>query len=134
MNIRDPQPGLRKAAGRTPPQAKTHDPPACVVAGLPPRPSDVAADPRGADHPLLSRVRQGAGVPGRMAHTGAWEMSVWRVGSKIPLNVYDGDRPVCQCHTPEDAARIVAAMNDPPRPPVREVHGGKLTAAGVKCD
>ena len=61
-------------------------------------------------------------------------MSVWRVGSKIPLNVYDGDRPVCQCHTPEDAARIVAAMNDPPRPPVREVHDGNLAAAGVKCD
>lgn len=36
---------------------------------------------------------------------------MWRVGSKVPLNVYDGDRPVCQCHTPEDAARIVAAMN-----------------------
>ena len=35
----------------------------------------------------------------------------WRVGSKVPLNVYEGDRPVCQCHTPEDAARIVAAMN-----------------------
>jgi hypothetical protein len=35
----------------------------------------------------------------------------WRVGSKVPLNVYDGDRPVCQCHTPEDAARIAAAVN-----------------------
>ena len=105
-----------------------------MVAGLPPLPADVAADPRGADYALLSRVRERDRVPGRMAHTGAWEMSVWRVGSKIPLNVYDGDRPVCQCHTPEDAARIVAAMNDPPRPPVREVHGGKLTAAGVKCD
>ena len=40
-----------------------------------------------------------------------WHMS-WRVGSKVPLNVYEGDRPVCQCHTPEDAARIVAAMNN----------------------
>jgi hypothetical protein len=27
---------------------------------------------------------------------------VWRVGSKVPLNVYEGDRPVCQCHNPED--------------------------------
>lgn len=31
----------------------------------------------------------------------------WRVGTKNPLNVYEGDRSVCQCHTPEDAARIV---------------------------
>lgn len=37
--------------------------------------------------------------------------SVWRVGGKIPLNVYDGDRPVCQCHSVEDASRIVTAMN-----------------------
>lgn len=38
-------------------------------------------------------------------------IELWRVGTKIPLNVYEGDRPVCQCHTAEDAARIVAAMN-----------------------
>lgn len=36
---------------------------------------------------------------------------MWRVGGKVPLNVYDGDRPVCQCHTAEDAAKIVEAMN-----------------------
>lgn len=36
---------------------------------------------------------------------------IWRVGSKVPINVYEGERPVCQCHTPEDAGRIVAAMN-----------------------
>ena len=36
----------------------------------------------------------------------------WRVGSKIPINVYEGDRPVCQCHTAIDAARIVKAMNE----------------------
>jgi hypothetical protein len=35
----------------------------------------------------------------------------WRVGRKVPINVYEGDRPVCQCQTPEYAARIVAAMN-----------------------
>ena len=35
----------------------------------------------------------------------------WRVGSRVGLNVYDGDRPVCQCHNAEDAANIVAAMN-----------------------
>ena len=36
---------------------------------------------------------------------------LWRVGSNIPINVYEGDRPVCQCHTLEDAKRIVAAIN-----------------------
>lgn len=35
----------------------------------------------------------------------------WRVGTKVPLNVYDGERAVCQCHNPEDAARIVEAVN-----------------------
>ncbi len=39
--------------------------------------------------------------------------AVWRVGTKVPLNVYEGDHPVCQCHTPEDATRIVAALNQP---------------------
>lgn len=37
-------------------------------------------------------------------------MEVWRVGRKVPINVYEGDRPVCQCHTVEDAQRIVSAM------------------------
>jgi len=37
--------------------------------------------------------------------------SNWRVGRKIPLNVYEGARPVCQCHDTEDAAKIVAAVN-----------------------
>jgi hypothetical protein len=35
----------------------------------------------------------------------------WRVGRKVPINIYEGDRAVCQCHTPEDAYRIVKAMN-----------------------
>jgi hypothetical protein len=35
----------------------------------------------------------------------------WRVGRKIPINVYDGERPVCQCQTAMDAKRIVEAMN-----------------------
>lgn len=35
----------------------------------------------------------------------------WRVGRKVPLNIYEGNRPVCQCHTADDAKRIVAAMN-----------------------
>jgi hypothetical protein len=39
---------------------------------------------------------------------------IWRVGRKVPINVYDGgpsDRPVCQCHTEEDARLIVNAVN-----------------------
>lgn len=35
----------------------------------------------------------------------------WRVGNKVPVNVYDGDRPVCQCQTALDAKRIVRAVN-----------------------
>lgn len=35
----------------------------------------------------------------------------WRIGTKIPLNVYDGDRPVCQCHSLMDAIDIVTAIN-----------------------
>lgn len=38
-------------------------------------------------------------------------MKTWRVGGKIPLNVYENDRPMFQCHTPEDAARIVGMLN-----------------------
>jgi hypothetical protein len=35
----------------------------------------------------------------------------WRVGRTVPINVYEGNRPVCQCHTADDARRIVTAMN-----------------------
>lgn len=42
----------------------------------------------------------------------------WRVGGKIPLNVYEDDKPMFQCHTPEDAARVVGLLNDERR--VRE--------------
>lgn len=35
----------------------------------------------------------------------------WRVGGKVPLNVYEGDKPMFQCHTPEDAARVVDLLN-----------------------
>jgi hypothetical protein len=38
-------------------------------------------------------------------------MSTFRVGTKVAINVYDGDAPVCQCHTREQAAEIVAAVN-----------------------
>ena len=40
---------------------------------------------------------------------------LWRVGRKVKLNVYEGGpvggRPICQCHTEEDARRIVTAVN-----------------------
>lgn len=36
---------------------------------------------------------------------------IWRVGRKVLINIYEGDRPVCQCHTVDDARRIVDAMN-----------------------
>ena len=35
----------------------------------------------------------------------------WRVGRKVPPNVYDGDRPVCQTHNDVDARLIVEAVN-----------------------
>lgn len=38
-------------------------------------------------------------------------MSEWRLGRKVPINVYDGDRPVCQCHSEIDARTIVMAVN-----------------------
>ncbi len=49
----------------------------------------------------------------------------WRVGSKVPINVYQGNRPVCQCHTAEDARRIVDACNatSPVLPIHQFVHG-----------
>jgi len=37
----------------------------------------------------------------------------WRLGHKVPINVYAGDRPVCQCHNEEDARLIVEAVNAP---------------------
>jgi hypothetical protein len=36
---------------------------------------------------------------------------MWRVGEKIPINVYDEDQPVCQTHTAAYASRIVEAIN-----------------------
>lgn len=35
----------------------------------------------------------------------------WRIGHKVPLNVYKGDYPVCQCHTPQEALELVNGMN-----------------------
>jgi hypothetical protein len=35
----------------------------------------------------------------------------WRVGRKVRINVYCGDRPVCQCHNELDAREIVDGMN-----------------------
>jgi hypothetical protein len=36
---------------------------------------------------------------------------MWRIGHTVPVNVYDGNRPVCQCHTVLDAKLIVEAVN-----------------------
>lgn len=38
-------------------------------------------------------------------------LAKWRVGNNVPINVYEGDRPICQCHTALDAQRIVSAVN-----------------------
>lgn len=38
-------------------------------------------------------------------------MPEWRLGSQVALNVYDGDRPVCQCHNEHDAKLMVFAVN-----------------------
>ena len=35
----------------------------------------------------------------------------WRVGTKVNVNVYRGNTPVCQCQSAEFAAQIVAAMD-----------------------
>jgi hypothetical protein len=40
------------------------------------------------------------------------DSELWRVGHRVPINVYEGDRPVCQCHNEVDAARIVEAVNE----------------------
>jgi hypothetical protein len=51
-------------------------------------------------------IRQGDDV------TRAAQLSTrWRIGTKVPINVYDGDRPVCQCQTVGDAKLIVRAVN-----------------------
>jgi hypothetical protein len=36
---------------------------------------------------------------------------MWRTGSKVPINVYEDDVPVCQCQTVSYARRIVQALN-----------------------
>lgn len=38
-------------------------------------------------------------------------MKLWRIGYIDPLNVYEGNRQVCQCNSALDARSIVLAMN-----------------------
>jgi len=38
----------------------------------------------------------------------------WRTGGRIKLNVYEGDRPVCQCH--DEEGRAQDRRRDEPRP------------------
>jgi hypothetical protein len=49
--------------------------------------------------------------PDPLMQANAESLTEWRVGKQVELNVYEGDRPVCQCHTPRDAKRIVEAVN-----------------------
>lgn len=53
---------------------------------------------------------------------------IWRVGSRVPLNVYEGDSPVCQCHNIRHAREIVNAMNQ--MASVRRVKNPNRHAAG----
>lgn len=39
------------------------------------------------------------------------EAGPWRVGTKVPRNLYENDRDVGRMDTPELAARVVAVMN-----------------------
>ena len=36
----------------------------------------------------------------------------WRQGDQVPINIYEGNRPVCQCHSATDAREIVQAVNN----------------------
>jgi hypothetical protein len=60
----------------------------------------------------------------------------WRVGTQVPINVYEGDRPVCQCQTALDARRIVEAMNRllPEAPDTPETVAEKAKAARRMVD
>src|SRR5579872_1906056 len=35
----------------------------------------------------------------------------WRTGTKVPVNIYKGDRPIFQAHTEADAREVVDGMN-----------------------
>ena len=40
------------------------------------------------------------------------EMKQWRVGTKVPVNIYKGDVIAAQAQTPELAAELVSAANN----------------------
>lgn len=48
----------------------------------------------------------------------------WRQGTKVKLNIYEGNRSVCQCHRAKDAARIVDAVNALRHPSIRHAWEG----------
>lgn len=60
-------------------------------------------------------------------------LKLWRVGGKIPLNVYEGDKPMFQCHTPEDAERIVRLLNGERSEPVAPTYEEARDAACEGC-
>lgn len=57
---------------------------------------------------LASQLATARATEGTMPDS---SVKLWRVGTKVPLNVYEGDRPVCQCHSEADAKRLVEALN-----------------------
>jgi hypothetical protein len=58
----------------------------------------------------------------------------WRQGHKVPINVYQEDRPVCQCQNEQDAKAIVDAMNHEPaiRDLIAQATADALEAAAQK--
>lgn len=55
-------------------------------------------------------------------------MSPFRLGRKVLLNVYEGDAPLFQCHTADDAARIVDLLNYACGSTARIVQMDRITA------
>jgi len=59
----------------------------------------------------MSDLRHPLGTFEIVDHSQRGDPNLWRVGTKVPINVYEGNRPVCQCHTALDARLIVEAVN-----------------------
>lgn len=55
----------------------------------------------------------------------------WRVGGKVPLNVYKGDRPIFQAHSIEDAREVVDGMNAATQQAAEQASGGQVAQRAV---
>ena len=66
----------------------------------------------GSNKPVAGLPRPSATQPAERCPGAIQGASLWRVGHKVPINVYDGNRPVCQCQTALDAKLIVCAVNE----------------------